>query len=234
MFQFLKYLLWDNPFQPFFLKGLLIINFLGSLYGYYWYYDQLLATPWPWWIFTPDSPLSTSLFTLTLALLLSGKGASVKSYEGVRGREASAPGRNSWNPETFAFGSYLGGKVKGVLGLLACAALIKYGLWAVVVIGDYWIKGASVTWIEALLFLSHLGMAAQGYLFLRHWPFYLYQGFLVGIWLMLNDYVDYILGWHPYLFRGDQVPLAAATAIVLSVFWFLYCLGRKMSRNTEY
>ncbi|SMB91513.1 Uncharacterized membrane protein YpjA [Thermanaeromonas toyohensis ToBE] len=203
MFQFLKYLLWYNPFQPFFLKGLLIINFLGSLYGYYWYYEQLLATPWPWWIFTPDSPLSTSLFTLTLALLLLGKGASVKS-------------------------------VKEVLGLLACAALIKYGLWAVVVIGDYWIRGASVTLVEALLFLSHLGMAAQGYLFLRHWPFYLWQGLLTGAWLILNDYVDYILGWHPYLFRDDQVPLAAVTALVLSGFWFLYCLGRKIARNTEY
>lgn len=227
MFQFLKHLLWHNPFQPFFLKGLLVINFLGSLYGYYWYHDQLLATPWLWWIFTPDSPLSTSLFTLTLALLLLEEKKASKTGHGTKGIGHRPEG-------IFSCPSFWGRKVKEILGLLACATLIKYGLWAVVVIGDYWMKGASVTCIEALLFLSHLGMAAQGYLFLRHWPLHLGQGFLVGTWLILNDYVDYVLGWHPYLFRGDQVPLAAATALILSVLWFLYCLGRKMLGNTEY
>ncbi|WP_297198742.1 DUF1405 domain-containing protein [Thermanaeromonas sp.] len=205
---------------------------MGSLYGYYWYHEQLLATPLVWWIFTPDSPLSTSFFTLTLTLLL------LDTREGKRTKTCKRCGER--RPEglpistSYLGRSYLSRKTQEILGVLACATLIKYGLWAVVVIGDYWIKRGPVQPVETLLFLSHLGMVAQGYLFLRHWPFYFGQGVLVGAWLILNDYVDYALGWHPYLFRPDQEPLAAAAALALSACWFLYCLGRKITANKEY
>lgn len=193
----MKELLWDNPYRPWFLKTLFIINFLGSLYGYYWYHEQLAATPWFWWVFTPDSPLSTTLFATALALALMGK-------------------------------------ENNLLRLVAAASVIKYGLWACAVILDYWLQGAKVAPVETMLFLSHLGMAAEGYLFLRHWPLTFRQALLTGGWLLLNDYVDYVLGWHPYLFREDQVALAAVTAILLSGGLILYFLGRKIIGEKEY
>lgn len=192
-----KNVLWDNPYKPWFLKTLLCVNFLGSLYGYYWYHEQLAATPWIWWIFTPDSPLSTTLFALALAMAWAGKE----------------------NP---------------LLRLVAATSVIKYGVWACVVIADYWLGGNGVAPVEAMLFLSHLGMAAEGYIFLRHWSVTWRQALAAGGWLGLNDYVDYVGGWHPYLFREDQMVLAATTAVLLSGGLFLYLLGRKKAGEKEY
>ncbi|HYG57170.1 MAG TPA: DUF1405 domain-containing protein [Symbiobacteriaceae bacterium] len=51
---------------------LLAINFFGSLYGFWWYKGQLLATPRWQWPIVPDSPGSTFLLFVWLGLLLSG------------------------------------------------------------------------------------------------------------------------------------------------------------------
>jgi uncharacterized membrane protein YpjA len=67
--------LWDKRF----LSVLLLINILGSFYGYYWYRGQLAATNVLLWPFVPDSPLSTTLFSLVLVLYLLGKKSSLLS-----------------------------------------------------------------------------------------------------------------------------------------------------------
>ncbi|MTI80504.1 MAG: DUF1405 domain-containing protein [Firmicutes bacterium] len=64
--------LWQNPWHPGFVLVLIIINFFGSLYGYYWYQQQLLSTPIYYWPVVPDSPLSTTLFALALLSVLLG------------------------------------------------------------------------------------------------------------------------------------------------------------------
>ncbi|HYF92059.1 MAG TPA: DUF1405 domain-containing protein [Symbiobacteriaceae bacterium] len=51
---------------------LLIINFFGSLYGFWWYKGQLLATPAKYWLIVPDSPGSTFLLFIWLALMIAG------------------------------------------------------------------------------------------------------------------------------------------------------------------
>jgi uncharacterized membrane protein YpjA len=53
--------------------ALLVINFFGSLYGFYWYWPQLRTTPVWQWLIVPDSPGSTFLLCIWLALLLAGK-----------------------------------------------------------------------------------------------------------------------------------------------------------------
>jgi uncharacterized membrane protein YpjA len=61
---------YQNPTKPVYLKLLLIINLPGSLAGFLWYKYHLSVTPWYYWPFVPDSPLSSALFTLVLFLLL--------------------------------------------------------------------------------------------------------------------------------------------------------------------
>ncbi|GAF14374.1 transmembrane protein [Bacillus sp. JCM 19046] len=45
---------------------LLIINAIGTLYGYYWYGEQLGETPWYFLLFVPDSPTASLFFVLVL------------------------------------------------------------------------------------------------------------------------------------------------------------------------
>jgi uncharacterized membrane protein YpjA len=60
--------------KSWFLWALILINFLGSIYGFYWYKNQLADT-FPRWLtwFVPDSPTGSSLFTLYLIFLLAGR-----------------------------------------------------------------------------------------------------------------------------------------------------------------
>jgi uncharacterized membrane protein YpjA len=52
--------------------ALLVINFFGSLFGFWWYKGQLAATPVKYWLIVPDSPGSTFLLCIWLTLLLAG------------------------------------------------------------------------------------------------------------------------------------------------------------------
>jgi uncharacterized membrane protein YpjA len=45
---------------------LLIVNILGTLYGYYWYGWQLAETPTKFLIFVPDSPTASLFFVFVL------------------------------------------------------------------------------------------------------------------------------------------------------------------------
>lgn len=56
--------------ERWFLIMLFVINLLGTIYGYYWYKEQLLITPWKYLIFVPDSPTASLFFTAVLFLYL--------------------------------------------------------------------------------------------------------------------------------------------------------------------
>ena len=52
------------------LAVILLINVAGSLFGLYYYWDQLMMTP-PWlWLAVPDCPLYTFFMIFALALIL--------------------------------------------------------------------------------------------------------------------------------------------------------------------
>lgn len=53
-----------------FLLLLFIINFLGTIYGFIWYKNQLAITPPIFYIFVPDSPMASMFFTIFLLCLL--------------------------------------------------------------------------------------------------------------------------------------------------------------------
>lgn len=56
-----------------FLWTLFIINFLGTIYGFIWYGNQLAETPAFLRPFVPDSPTGSGLFTLVLLAYLLGR-----------------------------------------------------------------------------------------------------------------------------------------------------------------
>ncbi|MEM3555472.1 MAG: DUF1405 domain-containing protein [Candidatus Micrarchaeia archaeon] len=51
---------------------IIVINFIGMLYGYYYYYEQLTSSPLWLWVFIPDCPFYVTVFTLVLILALFG------------------------------------------------------------------------------------------------------------------------------------------------------------------
>lgn len=56
-----------------FLWLLFIVNFLGTLYGYYWYDSQLSNTEKIFLIFVPDSPTASLFFSLAILGWLFGR-----------------------------------------------------------------------------------------------------------------------------------------------------------------
>ena len=165
--------LWDKRF----LSVLLLINILGSFYGYYWYRGQLAATNVLLWPFVPDSPLSTTLFSLVLVL-------------------------------------YLLGKKSSLLSLLAGAFLVKYGLWAVAVNLHLLVLGESFTWINLMLALSHFGMVAEGVIYYPFNGTSFKEIISVSGIIVFQDFMDYVIGLHPYLFNMAQYTFALHTALV--------------------
>ncbi|WP_054711581.1 DUF1405 domain-containing protein [Bacillus sp. JCM 19041] len=55
------------------LWALLIVNALGTIYGFIWYGDQLQQTPWQFVIFVPDSPTASLFFVFVLVGFLTRK-----------------------------------------------------------------------------------------------------------------------------------------------------------------
>ena len=53
-----------------FLGLLLIINIVGTAYGYYWYKTQLAETPTRFLLFVPDSPTASLFFVFVLIAFL--------------------------------------------------------------------------------------------------------------------------------------------------------------------
>jgi len=64
---------WESLEKRWFLWTLLVINLLGTIYGFFWYGNQLADTPAYLRLFVPDSPTGSGLFTLVLLTYLLGR-----------------------------------------------------------------------------------------------------------------------------------------------------------------
>lgn len=49
---------------------LFFVNFIGTIYGYIWYKNQLISTDRWLWPFVPDSPTASLFFTIVIAAFL--------------------------------------------------------------------------------------------------------------------------------------------------------------------
>ncbi|NDI34377.1 DUF1405 domain-containing protein [Chengkuizengella sediminis] len=192
---------------------LFIINFLGTIYGYYWYKNQLIYTMSEysnWFIFVvPDSPTASLFFTLSILYLL------LDEYTNSKKR----------------------GFLRGIIEVLGVVTSVKYGIWAVVMIFAAAAQGDAMVWQDWMLTVSHLGMAAEAILFIRFFGFKLIHIVPVAIWTLFNDFVDYkyyVFPWLPNELEDDLLAIQVFTIIlsILSIFTsYLGLRYRVISRN---
>lgn len=155
-----------------------ITNLLGTVYGYEWYWLQMVDTiaEYPSWyvIFVPDSPTASLFFTLSVGYLIIDR---------------------SW-------GSRSGKVYQAIRGFVEAFALItsfKYGIWAVTMIWAGAWQGVPVGWDGWMLTCSHLAMAVEALLFVRWYTFRIPAILLITCWTLWNDFMDYERGVFPRL-----------------------------------
>lgn len=176
---------------------LLAVNFVGSLYGFWWYRWQLAETPRRLWLVVPDSPGSTLLLSFFLLALVLG----------------AAPVPRTGRPVA----------VRGWLGLLAALAFasnMKYGLWTAIVLPQHAIWANAWSFEHVHLSLSHAAMWVQGLLFLHYYRPSLGAALAAWGWLFFQDIVDYwVWQTHPTLPNEALEPSARAIALSLTLVW---------------
>lgn len=150
--------------ERWFLWMLFLVNFLGTIYGYYWYKNQLSVTPLKYWIFVPDSPTASAAITIVLLL-------------------------------------YIWRRRSPLIEAFAAITLIKYGIWAVVMIfwGAAMMPEPYVEPLQWMLVVSHLGMALEAVLYAKYFTYGWKEIGIVAVWTLLNDFLDYGLDIHPWL-----------------------------------
>lgn len=177
---------------------LLLVNGFGTMYGFYWYHQQLLATPWYYWPFVPDSPMASLFFTLVIAAFLFGR---------------------KWLYSE----------------ALAAVTLVKYGIWACIMIIWTAMLGGELSWQHYMLLISHGGMALQALLFIPQYSFRLKHLALVAIWTLMNDLLDYSLDIFPWLSQllHPYLPIIATLTVSLSIMCILVFYLFVVLRPTE-
>lgn len=71
--EYMIHYLYQLMYNRIFLTLLFISNFLGTIYGYYWYRGQLSVTEWYFYPFVPDSPTATLFLCIVILAILFNK-----------------------------------------------------------------------------------------------------------------------------------------------------------------
>jgi uncharacterized membrane protein YpjA len=190
------------------LWALLIVNGLGTIYGYFWYGNQIVYTireMSPWLLpFVPDSPTASLFFTLALIYLL------------VYGEDRG------------------GGRLRGIIEALAVVTSVKYGVWAVWMIVMGYMQGDTAQWQEYMLMISHLGMAAEALLYARFFTYRWPALAAAAVWTLVNDALDYGIGIYPWLpdeLHDDLAWIARFTAALSLISLTAAWAGRNFFRD---
>ncbi|WP_123040778.1 DUF1405 domain-containing protein [Cohnella candidum] len=171
-------LLWSRGLlmHPSILWPMMLIYIPGTVYGYYWYKEQLIST-WnehPHWqiVFVPDSPTASLWFALAVLFLW------------LWPRRP----RNPW----------IRG-IRGVIEALGVVTSVKYGIWATAIILAGYSQGSALDGAAWMLMIGHSAMAVCALLYARFFRFGLWSLLAAALWTFLNDTVDYTFDVFPYL-----------------------------------
>jgi uncharacterized membrane protein YpjA len=192
---------------------LMLIYVPGTLYGYYWYKDQLDNT-WnmnPHWqiIFVPDSPTASLFFALAvLWLWISPKPSRLKWVNGVR----------------------------GVVEALGVVTSVKYGVWATAIIFAGQAQGDILEWQHWMLIIGHSAMAVCAFVYARFFTFGGMALLAAAAWTFLNDTLDYSYDIFPYLptqLDDDLVYVALFTFVLTAISVLAAALSRFVIGKAE-
>lgn len=176
---------------------ILIINLIGTGFGFWWYKDQLSSTPYLYWLFTPDCPLYTLFFALLLISALLRANCKQISLKG------------------------------DLFSSLVFIGLIKYGIWTIfVLVIALLTPGVSRQPIDLILLVGHGGMLAEGIVFLPLKKLRFLPITISLFWFILNDYFDYFKGVHPTLPVPEQVCAIKYFSFLSTIFiWLVLVFG---------
>ncbi|NJP04600.1 MAG: DUF1405 domain-containing protein [Chloroflexaceae bacterium] len=100
---------------------------------------------------------------------------------------------------------------------LTAFACIKYGAWTIAFWLWTWLQAGQIFPLEALLFVSHIGLLLQGLLLVTFvQPLAMPGRIAVVSWFILSVQVDYRLGFHPPLGGFVSVSFAFWVATLLT------------------
>ena len=120
------------------------------------------------------------------------------------------------------------------LGLLAAGMCMKFGLWTDFVWFTNYLSGGHYHFVAVTMSLTHFGMVIQAFIiapYLRYRPI---PVLLASLFLIANDVVDYLFGFHPGVPNPEDIHtiagFAVATTAAIVVFWAVMvvrCRGRE-------
>lgn len=117
-----------------------------------------------------------------------------------------------------AWSGRFGSAIWALTAWLAVLGVLKYGLWTTVGFSYYlWGAAFTPTATEWFLYLSHMGMAMEGLLYLSALPVQPRAAAVALAWLGVNDFMDYIWGTHPLLPQPQDAVLAMYAAVALTL-----------------
>jgi len=187
----------ESLLHPKLLTLMMLIYIPGTIYGYYWYKQQLINT-WqdqPHWliVFVPDSPTASLWFALAMLWLWIKPGQTLRAD--VRG-------------------------LRHVIEALGVVTSVKYGVWATVIILAGYSQGTPLDWASWMLMTGHTAMAACALIYTRFFHFGPGALAVAALWTFLNDTMDYSFGVFPYL---PSTLYDDLTAICLFTFALTAC-----------
>lgn len=118
------------------------------------------------------------------------------------------------------------------LNLLAAVSLIKAGVWSVLVLLLFWPSFFVLRApFSVMLILLHLGMVLQALVVLSVWKQQVRKehALLVFAWLLLGDFMDYVVGTVPYpvpFIAGPYFTLLALESVASTLV--LFYLARRL------
>ncbi|TJY44326.1 DUF1405 domain-containing protein [Cohnella pontilimi] len=200
--------------SPSLLWLMMLIYIPGTVYGYYWYKDQLIAT-WqehPHWqiVFVPDSPTASLWFALAVLWL--------------------------WLSPDRPRGNWVAG-VRGVIEALGVVTSVKYGIWATAIIFAGYAQGSSLDAASWMLIIGHSAMAVCALLYARFFRFGGMALLAAAAWTFLNDTVDYtfhVFPYLPYQLDDDLTAICIFTFLLTAFSVMAAGLARFLPRSSRY
>ena len=124
---------------------------------------------------------------------------------------------------------YLGLFRNDLLRCITAIGLVKYGTWTLFALA-YYSNTLMATGIGWMLFVEHIGMSLQVLLLAKA-----FDRRIIAVsvgWFLLNDFVDYAFGLHPYLPSSELLaPMLFAVAGTLVFPWLVYRYGAEWEKN---